>query len=351
MDDVPAVPPGDARGDAPGGRAANLTALRERAMAGEISVSEYHAACYKVVSGYAYRNSRAYLDRDAYDAQDIVQETMTKAVQRYGTFIDRHVEDPGNTVGNVNGVLLAIARNLLADHNPRMAEPAPGPEPAPGRPGERPPRRQQSGEAGKRPVPFDDVWHQGDFGQGFAAPQSRAYRDEAVLAQARQQARRQLHKLIERARSPRACPFHMTSKAGCPYGGQVLSLIGELINRDIEREEPAVSERLRDLGRQLGLSSKDNEVRRQLTGCFDWWSYQAFRGTVIDQPRGGGDRIRMPLIGWLIAGKKAEGAWDSSACPKRGAQMILATDPEEFERLLAQFGRADVYEFLMRKAG
>ena len=344
MDDVPVPPPGDSSGRRPGDRGEDLTALRERAKAGETSLAEYHAAGYRVVGGYAYRNSRSYLDREAFDAMDIVQETMTKATQRYGKFIDRSVKDPSQLVDNVAGVLHAIARNLLADHNPRTGEPAAE------RPDGEPPRQQRNAVAKKRPIPLDVLWHDGDLGGSFAAPESLAYAAEAILARAREQARRRLHEFTALARGPRACPFHMTSQTGCPNGGRVLALVGEFIDRDIELEGPNAAERLRDLGRRLNLSSKDNDLRRHLIQCFDWWSYQAFSGTVVDQPRAGGDRIRMPLIRWLTAAKKEEAEWDSSVCPKRGAQLILATNPAEFERLLTQLGRADVYEFLKRKA-
>ncbi len=345
MDDVPVTPPESSPGDGPGDRTDHLGTLRDRVMAGEISTTEYYTACYQVVGRYVYRNSRRYLDKHSFEAEDIVQETMTKAVQRYGPLITHRAGDPAVRVGNVSGLLIAMARNLLADHNPRTEEPAPELV------DDKPPRPAENAGAKKQPLSLDVIWHEDSFGtDDIVAGTVLAHDADATLAAAREQARRRLHKLAAQAKGPGACPFNMTSKLGCPHAARIFELIGELIDVDVDVAGPSARERLRDLGRQLNLSSKKNELRRELIGCFDWWSYLAFRGTAIDQPRGGGDRIREPLVGWLTAGLKPGGTWRSSACPQRGAEMILATNPEEFERLLAQLGRADVYEFLKRRA-
>jgi DNA-directed RNA polymerase specialized sigma24 family protein len=345
VDDAPVTPPRDSSGGSPGGR--GLTTLRDCAKAGEIGIDEYYAACYKVLCPFVYRNSRRYLDKESFDAGDIVQETLTKAIQRYGKFIDRDPKDLDKPIDNVSSLLITMAKNLLTSHNPPSGESAPrGPD-------DRPRRPEGNPEAKKRPVSLDVLQQAGGLAdRNVVAGESLAYADGEILAQARDQARRQLHKLAARARGPRACPFNMTSKTGCPHAALVFGLIAELIGLDLDLDlaDRHAGERLRDLGRQLGLSSRDNELRRQLIGCFDWWSYQAFLGTIIDQPHGGGDRIRTPLVRWLTDGLRADGTWASSACPLRGAQLILATGPEEFERLLAQAGRPDVYEFLKRRA-
>jgi DNA-directed RNA polymerase specialized sigma24 family protein len=343
VDNVPVTPPEDSGdGDSRGRRAIDLTALRECATTGEISVDEYLAECYRFVVRIARHNSRRFLDKEACDADDIAQEAMANALRAYGKLIDRSVADPGKPVGNVNALLRTIVKRVFADHNPPVRDDA-GDDDG----GGRPPWKAQ---AKKRPVSFDVLWRQGGLPDSdFVARQSFAYAAEALLAEAREQARRRLHALESQATGSRACPFHMTSQTGCPHAAQVFWLLGELIDQDIELAGQSAARRLRELGRELGLSSRDNELSRHLLSCFDWWSYQAFLDTVIDQPDVGGDRIRMPLVDRITAGWK-DGRWDSSACPRRGAEKILATKPEVFERLLARAGHADVYEFLKRRA-
>lgn len=142
----------------------------------------------------------------------------------------------------------------------------------------------------------------------------------------------------------------MTSKTGCPHRAQIFEIIGRVIDGAEDSSAEDAQWRLRELGRSLGLSSKDHELRRDLQSCFDWWSYQAFIGTMIDRQDAGSDWIRMPLVRRVLAAWKGGGRWDSSACPLRGAQLILSTSPDTFERILARAGRADVYHFLMRRA-
>jgi DNA-directed RNA polymerase specialized sigma24 family protein len=319
-----------------------LNRLRSQAQAGRISVDDFMAACWAYARSHARWRIRASADQDVAGygetADDIAQEALYRAIRAYGELLDQKSDRGREPPRYVAGILRITVARLVRGDVARSQR-----------------RRTGSLEDDYRGE-VRSLWEHGARDADPVASQALAFADRQLVEVARAQARSHLAAFREIPPGKKQCPFHRTSAAGCPHRAEVFELVERFIDGRFgfgfgfglteAYDTGGADDPVRMLGRELGLSDRDNTLGRNLRYCFEWWRYLAFAGTVIDQPRGGGDMMRRPLVKRLAAAKK-EADWDSNACPLRGARQIVATAPGEFERLLNACG-SDAYDYLER---